>query len=238
MSLVPSSIRYAAPSASSWATRSTMSGMLSTAPTYASGGISRSASMSSRNRAVSRIPSTTQSSPSRAARSSNGSSTSVTFCTYRTRWPASRHARTTRSKVRYVAAWPRWVASYGVIPQTYIRAPSGPGRVGCTPRRAVSYSASGRPVPGSDGTSGADQDSTPQRVAIAPDGPAKIVTASHRRPRYGRPPGVGQRQAAPAAQPGRPLPDGGDLLGGQVRRQRPAQLAVDLPRDPVQDVGG
>src|SRR5690606_3479650 len=119
-------------------------------------------------------PSTTQSSPSRAARSSNGSSTSVTFCTYRTRWPASRHARTTRSKVRYVAAWPRWVASYGVIPQTYIRAPSGPGRVGCTPRRAVSYSASGRPVPGSDGTSGADQGSTPQRVTIATDGAAKI----------------------------------------------------------------
>ena len=26
-----------------------------------------------------------------------------------------------RSKVKYVAAWPRWVASYGVIPQTYMR---------------------------------------------------------------------------------------------------------------------
>ena len=32
----------------------------------------------------------------------------------------------------YVAAWPMWVASYGVIPQTYIRAP---------PSGAVSTSA-------------------------------------------------------------------------------------------------
>jgi hypothetical protein len=59
---------------------------------------------------------------------------SVTFCTYRTSSPASRHIRWTRSKVIIVAAWPRWVASYGVMPHTYIVA----GPVGSTARRAVS----------------------------------------------------------------------------------------------------
>lgn len=76
-----SSARYALPLASSFAITSTISGMLSTAPTNCFGGITRSAVMSSRNSAVSRMPSTTQSSWSRAARSSSGSSMSVTFCT-------------------------------------------------------------------------------------------------------------------------------------------------------------
>ena len=53
----------------------------------------------------------------------------------------------TRSKVIMVAAWPRCVASYGVIPQTYIVA-GRPARVGWTPRRAESNNASGSPVPG------------------------------------------------------------------------------------------
>src|SRR5215207_286337 len=54
--------------------------------------------MSSRNSAVSRMPRTTQSSWSRAARSSSGSSMSVMFWTYATSWPRSRQYRLTRSK--------------------------------------------------------------------------------------------------------------------------------------------
>jgi hypothetical protein len=107
------------------------------------------------------MPSTIQSSPSRAARSSSGSSMSVTFCTYRTGIPASRHIRYARSKVIMVAACPRWVASYGVIPQTYIVA-SPAGAVGTRACRAESNSASVTPVPGSTGTSGATQESIPQ----------------------------------------------------------------------------
>ena len=45
---------------------------------------------------------------------------SVTFCTYATSCPASRQTRLTRSNAIIVAAWPRCVASYGVMPQTYI----------------------------------------------------------------------------------------------------------------------
>ena len=71
----------AIPSVSSFATASTISGIDSTAPMYSRGGSTRSACMSSRNSAVSRIARTTQSSWSRIARSSSGSSTSVTFCT-------------------------------------------------------------------------------------------------------------------------------------------------------------
>jgi hypothetical protein len=138
-----------------------MRGIDSTAPTYRSGGRIRSASMSSRNRAVSRMARTTQSSLSRVARSSSGSSISVTFCTYRTGTPPSRHTRLARSKVIIVAAWPRWVASYGVIPHTYMVAgrPSPGSTVGATSRRAESNRASFAPVPGSGGISGADQDS-------------------------------------------------------------------------------
>jgi hypothetical protein len=54
----------------------------------------------------------------------------------------------------YVAAWPMWVASYGVIPQTYIRA--GPsGSAGRTDPAAVSWTRTGCAVPRSIlGTSG------------------------------------------------------------------------------------
>src|SRR5690606_40066430 len=89
-----------------------------------------------------------------------------------------------------------------------------PGRVGCTPRRAVSYSASGRPVPGSDGTSGADQGSTPQRVTIATDGAAKIG---------GGPTGASQERAHGVAR-GRPHIGGHGTVGrrgsGSGRRPR------------------
>ena len=51
-----------------------------------------------------------------------------------------------------MAAWPRWVASYGVMPQTYIVARAGPARWARPRGRAVSYSASGRPRPAAGGT--------------------------------------------------------------------------------------
>ena len=58
-----------------------------------------------------------------------------------------------------MAAWPRWVASYGVIPQTYIRAVGPAGRA--HPPVAVSYSRSGSAaVPGSR-AGGAGQASMP-----------------------------------------------------------------------------
>ena len=98
------------------------SGTDSTAPTYAAGGTTRSAVMSCRNSSVSRSASSRQSTPTLVARSSSGSSTSVMFCTYVTPRPACRQARTSRSQATYVAAWPMWVASYGVIPQAYRRA--------------------------------------------------------------------------------------------------------------------
>ena len=57
------------------------SGIDSTAPTRCAGGITRSASMSVRKSSVSRSASSTQSTLTLVARSSSGSSTSVTFCT-------------------------------------------------------------------------------------------------------------------------------------------------------------
>ncbi|GIJ24906.1 hypothetical protein Vqi01_00680 [Micromonospora qiuiae] len=57
-----------------------------------------------------------------------------------------------------MAAWPRWVASYGVMPQTYIfAAPSG--SVACTPCRAESNNLNGPLLPGNRGTSCPTQDS-------------------------------------------------------------------------------
>jgi hypothetical protein len=99
----------------------TIDGIASTAPMYSSGGRTRKDAMSSRNSCVSRSASLTQSCPVATARSSSGSSTSVTFWTYRTARPPSRQTRWMVSNRRYVAAWPKWVASYGVMPQTYIR---------------------------------------------------------------------------------------------------------------------
>ena len=51
------------------------------------------------------------------------------------------------------------VASYGVMPHTYMRA-TGPGSVGRTDWLAVSKRRRGRPVPGSVGTVGSGQDFT------------------------------------------------------------------------------
>src|SRR5690606_8457672 len=186
----------------------------------------RNDSMSSRNSAVSRIPSTIQSSPSRAARSSSGSSMSVTFCTYVTGTPASRQPRTTRSNAIIVAAWPRWVASYGVMPHTYILAPPGPGRVGATRCRAVSYSAGGATVPGSSGTSGPTHDSIPPRVTAARAGPPAQAAGSDRRPGYGRPGRAGRGGPAGVAQPPGPPRHRGHLRAAQVGRQRLPERAL------------
>ncbi len=41
-----------------------------------------------------------------------------------------------------MAAWPKWVASYGVMPHVYM-VTSGPGSNGTTAWRAVSYSRMG-----------------------------------------------------------------------------------------------
>ena len=49
-----------------------------------------------------------------------------------------------------------WVASYGVMPQTYIRA-TGPGVDGRTAAPAVSKTWTGRPVPGTAGMNGEGQ---------------------------------------------------------------------------------
>ncbi len=65
---------------------------------------------------------------------------SVTFCTYVTALSWSCHTRLTRSNAIIVAACPIWVASYGVMPQTYIvrRPGAGSPPVGYTPGRAES----------------------------------------------------------------------------------------------------
>ena len=59
----------------------TISGIDSTAPGKWSGGTTRSAAMSCRKSSISRAARSRQSTPTFAARSSSGSSTSVTFCT-------------------------------------------------------------------------------------------------------------------------------------------------------------
>src|SRR4051812_6036825 len=55
----------------------------------------------------------------------------------RTSCPSSSSRRMRRSYVRYVAAWPRCVESYGVMPHTYMRT-VGPTSNGTTPRCTVS----------------------------------------------------------------------------------------------------
>ncbi len=146
------------------------SGIDSTAPTYAAGGTTRSAVMSCRNSSVSRSASATQSTPTLVARSSSGSSTSVMFCTYLTSRPALRQARTSRSQATYVAAWPMWVASYGVIPQAYSRA--GPSGITATSELlAVSWSTTSGPVTDRSGRSGAGQ----ERMAVSLVGPLRAA---------------------------------------------------------------
>ena len=77
--------------------------------------------MSDRNRASSDAASSRYGIPSSRALGRIESSTSVTLRTIRTSWPSSSSRRVSRSYARYVAACPRWVESYGVMPQTYIR---------------------------------------------------------------------------------------------------------------------
>src|ERR1019366_5044147 len=55
----------------------------------------------------------------RLARSNSGSSTSVTFWTYRTRTRFASAKRTRMSNMQKVKAWPMCPESYGVTPHTY-----------------------------------------------------------------------------------------------------------------------
>ena len=63
----------------------------------------------------------------RNAAASSTSSTSVTFRQTSGSIFSSRSTRTSASTQTNVAACPRWVTSYGVIPHTYIRALSSMG---------------------------------------------------------------------------------------------------------------
>src|SRR5699024_8790207 len=70
-------------------------------------------------------------------------------------------ARCIRSAARYVLACPRWVASYGVIPQTYSRAvPGVSGVTGATRPVRVSCRRSGRPEAGKGESEGEVQERT------------------------------------------------------------------------------
>ena len=60
--------------------------------------------------------------PARLAAPSSTSSTSVTLRHTITSVPAACSTRASVSTQMKVAAWPRWVTSYGVMPQAYTRA--------------------------------------------------------------------------------------------------------------------
>ncbi len=60
--------------------------------------------------------------PARLAAPSSTSSTSVTLRHTITSVPAACSTRASVSTQIKVAAWPRWVTSYGVMPQAYTRA--------------------------------------------------------------------------------------------------------------------
>src|SRR5699024_7778763 len=107
------------------------------------------------------VASSSQSIPSRRARSNNGSSTSVMFWATSTSSPVSRSARCIRSAAWEVLECPRWVASYGVIPQTYSRAvPGVSGVTGATRPVRVSCRRSGRPEAGKGESEGEVQERT------------------------------------------------------------------------------
>src|SRR4051794_36267539 len=118
---------------------SIMPGIASVARGSATGGRISSASMSAWKRASSDAASSRYGMPSSRALGRIESSTSVTLRTIRTSWPSSWSRRMSRSYARYVAACPRWVESYGVMPHTYIFT-VGPGSNGTTLRAAVSNS--------------------------------------------------------------------------------------------------
>ena len=58
--------------------------------------------------------------PASAARRMITSSMSVKFCTKTTRFPRNSRYRRATSNAMYERAWPRWLKSYVVGPQTYI----------------------------------------------------------------------------------------------------------------------
>src|SRR5699024_260345 len=128
---------------------------------YVCGARIRRDSMSFVNSSTCESASSRQSTPSRSARSSSGSSTSVTFCAISTSWPTSCSARRIRSAAWYVAAWPRCVESYGVMPQTETRAiPGVRGRTGTTFPERLSCSLSGMPEAGRGSRAGEVQECT------------------------------------------------------------------------------
>src|SRR6476620_7562762 len=104
------------------------------------------------------------------------------------------------------------VASYGVMPQTYIRA-VGPGVRGRTPPVAVSKTWTGWPVPGTAGRNGVGQEITAELY----------VGRSEGRPRDGRPLPRGDRVGPAVQQPAAAPEQGRDLAQGEQGVQLGAQ---------------
>src|SRR5213592_1183887 len=71
--------------------------------------------------------------PASAARRMITSSMSVKFCTKTTRFPRNSRYRLATSNAMYERAWPRWLKSYVVGPQTYIFTTPGVKMYVCGP---------------------------------------------------------------------------------------------------------
>src|SRR5437762_5960544 len=81
--------------------------------------------------------------PASAARRMITSSMSVKFCTKTTRFPRNSRYRLATSNAMYERAWPRWLKSYVVGPQTYIfTTPGVRGTKGSFRRVRVLYNRS------------------------------------------------------------------------------------------------
>src|SRR3989442_9019591 len=76
--------------------------------------------MSPRNASMKNWAKSAGASPASAARRMITSSMSVKFCTKTTRFPRNSRYRRATSNAMYERAWPRWLKSYVVGPQTYI----------------------------------------------------------------------------------------------------------------------
>src|SRR6476661_3077553 len=120
-----------------------------------------------------------------------------------------------------------WVASYGVMPQTYIRA-VGPGVRGRTTPEAVSKTWTGWPVPGTAGRNGVGQKITAELYG----------GRSERRPRDGRPLPGGDGVGPAVEQPAAAAEERSDLAQGEEGVELGTQrrlLVLDLldhGRDP------
>src|SRR5512139_4196193 len=117
-----------------------------------------------------------------------------------------------------------WVASYGVMPQTYMRA-VGPGAVGRTSPVAVSKRRRGSPVPGSVGTWGAGQACMIGEPSRGP---------SERRPRDAGPAVGRHREGRVGEQSPHPPAGGGDLARGEQRGQLLRQVTVEQDLQPLE----